>query len=72
MFDDEVTVIQFVGMGVAVFGVKLYGSQRRKEVKLAQKEYERVRLEGMQSAREEEEEKTGLMSAENGRGGSSP
>ena len=71
MFDDEVTVIQFVGMGVAVFGVKLYGSQRRKEVKLAQKEYERVRLEGMQSAREEEE-KTGLMSAENGRGGSSP
>ena len=33
VFGDEVTVMQVVGMAVAVFGVKLYGSQRRREHK---------------------------------------
>ena len=38
VFGDEVTAIQFAGMLVAVFGVKLYGSQRRKEHMQAKKE----------------------------------
>jgi len=39
VFGDEVTTIQFVGMFVAAFGVKLYGSQRRREHAQAKKEY---------------------------------
>ena len=39
VFGDEVTTIQFAGMLVAAFGVKLYGSQRRREHAQARKEY---------------------------------
>lgn len=34
LFGDEVTPIQFCGMGVAVVGVKMYSSQRRREMKV--------------------------------------
>ena len=39
VFGDEVTTIQFIGMLVAAIGVKLYGSQRRREHAQAKKEY---------------------------------